>query len=194
MKLPSKLKKPLDAPTKVGPISTGTASVDQAINTELSFYNKTGNMLALWVVYDLCRKHSVKLPSDVQNVFDEMASAMAKLALEKRPEARAEAADIVLGTQKDFDPAGSSVFESYADHKRRRAIVDRVFALLMENFDAPPDQKIERKNQRSQTEIYEMVAEELDLAVDTIKKLFEQDEREAGPFAYRKIRGAAGEI
>lgn len=107
---------------------------------------------------------------------------------------------------------------AYKLAKRDAEIVARVFALLTQNLEelqdrkkahprngkneketsrtrtkARPIRKIEASPPapatiRSQTAIYKQVAREYRVAPETVKRLFEQDDRKAGPFAYRVIR------
>lgn len=159
----------------VQPVSTGTASLDQAINTELAFYNKTGNMLAVWAAFALCQQHGVELANDVKSKFVEIANALVQLALKEVPQAREEAADLVLGTRNVTD--GYSVFKAYADHKRDAAIIARERELLFEDVEALQDGRLTRDRSRSQTDVYELVATEFALQSEIIKRKFEKDTR-----------------
>jgi hypothetical protein len=94
--------------------------------------------------------------------------------------------------------------------KRNASIVARARALLMQDLEDLQDHiKVRRRKKpagdstasragkrmapeppeiQSQSEIFELVAREFRVKSATVKRLFERDDREAGPFGFRVVR------
>ena len=199
---------------RMPPVSTGLLKTDIAINAELALYNRTGNMLALWAAFGLCARAKVPLPDEMIARIGEIADKLLKYAANEVPRARELIADDVLGTKNES--GGQSPFKAYKLAKRDAEIVARVLALLAQDLDDLQDQALpgngKNKNEtsrtrtkarstrkiempppalptvKSQTAVYKLVAEEYGVTPETVKRLFEQDDRNAGPFSYRIIR------
>jgi len=201
---------------RITPISTGVPKTDTAINAELALYNQTGNMLALWAAFGLCARAKVPLPDEMIARVGEIADKLLKYTDDDVPRARVLVADAVLGTKNEA--GGPSLFKAYRLAKRDAEIVARIFALLAQDLEDLQDHKKARpgngKNKndtsrtqtnarstskveipppalptiKSQTDIYEQVAREYRVSTETVKRLFEKDDRNAGPFGYRVIR------
>ncbi|WP_398471788.1 hypothetical protein [Tardiphaga sp.] len=190
---------------RLPPADTGNIEADRAINTEISYFNRTGNKLALWAVLDLSAKFGVTVPTEVWAKFAEIAAGMVSLASDGKSGARGRAAEpsdgksstrdraieLVLGTG-NF--AGGSAFKDYATHVSHRAITQRVRELLLQDLDdrqGTPG----ASSYGAQTRVYEKVAEEFGKELETIKRLFEEDDKAAEVFGYgvlkRKIGGVA---
>jgi hypothetical protein len=200
----------------IPPISTGELKTDTAINVELALYNRTGNMLALWAAFGLCARSKSPLPDEMIARIGEIADKLLKYAVDDVPRARELIADEVLGTKNES--GGPSPFRAYRLAKRHAEIVARVFALLVQDQEDLQDHKKTRPGSgkskkdasrtrtkaratskagtppptltaiKSHTDIYKQVAKEFRVAAETVKRLFEQDDRNAGPFSYRVIR------
>lgn len=168
------------------PVSTGNPAIDATINTELAFYNRTGNMLALWAVLAICVQQGIKLPPDVGFKFAQIAERLLKYSKEEVVGARDLVADDVLGTKNES--GGRSVFQNYATHKRNTPVINRVRALLMQDVEDLQNHSITSAQKRPQSRIYEQVAAEHSLEPETVKRLFEEDDHEAGAFGYRVLR------
>lgn len=193
----------------IPPASTGDSDRDTEINTEIALYNRSGNMLALWAVLGMCARAGVKLPEGVDERFATIAEQLLQDAEEGKKRARESVADRVLGTRKV--KGGKSEFEKYALLKRNAAIVARVFEILMQDLkDLQNRRKVRPRRQSrkgramrgsrlsppeaaTQWSIYEQVAAEYDVDPATVKRLFEKEEREVGPFAYRVLQLDPGE-
>jgi hypothetical protein len=172
---------------QIPPASTGVASTDDAINTEIAFYNLTGNMLALWAVLAICvREGGINLPPGVDFRFARVAEQLLQYSEEETLGARELVADLVLGTKNES--GGSSVFKEYALHKRASAIIARTRELLMQDVESLQNHTMTRSEKKSQSRIYEQVADEYSLEPETVKRLFEEDDRNAGSFGYRVLR------
>jgi hypothetical protein len=201
---------------RIPPVSTGAPKTDTAINAELALYNRTGNMLALWAAFGLCARAKVPLPEEIIDRVGKIADKLLKYATDEIPRARELVADDVLGTKNES--GGQSPFVAYKLAKRDAEIVERVFALLTLDLEELQDHKKARpgngknKNEtsrtrtrahstrkievpppalptiQSQTAVYKQVAKEYRVSPETVKRLFEQDDRNAGPFGYRVIR------
>ena len=201
---------------RLPPVSTGVLEADTAINAELALYNRTGNMLALWAAFGLCARAKVPVPSEMIARIGEIADKLVKYAVDEIPRARELVADEVLGTKNES--GGLSPFKAYKLAKRDAEIFARVFALLVQDQEDLQDRKKARagsgKNKKatsrtrtearparkdkmpppalptikSQTEIYEQVATEYGVTTETVKRIFEQNDRNAGSFGYRVIR------
>ncbi|MGQ0686564.1 hypothetical protein [Bradyrhizobium sp.] len=199
---------------RISPVSIDRLSIKQSIDTELALYNRTGNMLALWAVVGICARKGLPLPPGVRSRVLKIASKLLKHADDNTLRARELVADIVLGTRNAS--SGPSVFNEYQLEKRNAAIVARVRELLMQDLAGLSGGKkvlpghsrtkngrgssksgVTRKSRaevpelpaiRSQTAIYGEVAKEHAVTPQTVKRLFEQDDREAGSFSYRTIR------
>jgi hypothetical protein len=189
---------------------------DAAINAELVLYNRTGNMLALWAAFGLCARAKVPLPEEMIDRIGEIADKLLRYTVDDVPRARELVADDVLGTKNES--GGRSPFQEYRLVKRDAKIVARVFALLAQDLEDLQEHKKARpgngKNKKetsrtrtkarstrkievpplalptinSQTAVYKQVAEEHGVTPETVKRLFEQDDHNAGPFGYRIIR------
>lgn len=198
--------------TRIPPIETAPLPLREQINAELALYNQIGNMLALWAVVGICAREKLPLPDGVIDRLGEIGDEFVRYAVDEVPRARGKVADLVLGTSKE---KGGDVFESYKIAKRNRSIVTRVFDLVMEdqgglerNEKIRPNKKKAVKKRgsnksrtsasrrdkpdprpviRTRTVVYEEVAAEFGVEPETVKRLFEQDERMAGSFAYRVI-------
>lgn len=201
---------------RITPVSTGVPKTDTAINAELALYNRTGNMLALWAAFGLCARAEVPLPKQIIDRVGKIADKLLKYATDETPRARELVADDVLGTKNES--GGQSPFIAYKLAKRDAEIVARVFALLTQDLEelqdhvkarpgkgknkkttsrtrtkARPTREIEVPSPalptiKSQTAVYRQVAREYRVSPETVKRLFEQDDRNAGPFGYRVIR------
>ncbi|MGM4916242.1 hypothetical protein [Tardiphaga sp. 813_E8_N1_3] len=176
---------------RLPPANTGNLEADHAINAEISYFNRTGNMLALWAVLDVIAKFGVTVPTDVVNEFAKIGAKMVGHALKGTIGARDLAADLVLGTRNS---SGGSVFKDYATHATSRAIIQRVRQLLLQDLEdrqSTPG----ASSYGVQTRVYEKVAEEFGKELETIKRLFEEDDKAAEVFGYgvlkRKISGVA---
>lgn len=198
--------------TRISPVETATLPLRKQINAELALYNQTGNMLALWAVVGICAREKLPLPDGVIDRLGEIGDKLFHYAVDDVPRVRQLVADLVLGTRKE---KGGDVFRNYKLAKRNRNIVARVFQLVMKdqgdlerNEKIRPDKKKAVKKRgsnksrtsasrhdkpdprpviRTRTVVYEEVAEEFGVEPETVKRLFEQDERVAGSFAYRVI-------
>lgn len=187
----------------IPPALTGDACRDAAINHEIALFNRSGNMLALWAVLGICARGGLKLPEGVDEKFAMIAEQLLHDATESKKRAREAVADRVLGTRNVT--GGRSVFQEYALLKRNGGIVASVFELLMKELnDLQHRQKARRRQSRkgrptkasrlsppsaaTQSSIYEQVAEEFDVDPATVKRLFEKEEGQAGPFAYRVLQ------
>jgi hypothetical protein len=189
---------------------------DTAINAELALYNQTGNMLALWAAFGLCARAKVPLSDEMIARVGEIADKLLKYTNDDVPRARELVADAVLCTKNES--GGQSLFEAYRLAKRDAEIVARVFALLEQDLEDLQDHKKTRQGSesnkketsrtrtkarspgkavtpppalptiKSQTENYEQVAKEYRVSTETVKRLFERYDRNAGPFGYRVIR------
>lgn len=168
---------------KLLPATTGDLEANSVINPEIAFYNRTGNMLALWAVVDICDSRGLSLPSDVQEVFADIGRKMVGHSMDGTIGARDEAADLVLGTRNS---SGGSPFKDYATYKSHRAIIRRVRELLLQDVKArrTPGGP---SSHGAQTRIYNAVADEFDKDPDLIKRLFEEDDRAAEAFGYRVL-------
>lgn len=199
--------------TRLPPVSTGVLKTDAAINAEIALYNQTGNMLALWAAFGLCARAKVPLPDEMIARVGEIADKLLKYTNDDVPRARQLVADAVLGTKNET--GGQSLFEAYRLAKRDAEIAARVFALLVQDLEDLQNRKKVRPGSskktksrthtkarpaskdkmpppalpkiKSQTEIYEQVAREYRVSPETVKRLFEHDDRNAGPFGYRVI-------
>lgn len=190
---------------RIPPVSTGVLKTDTAINAELALYNRTGNMLALWAAFGLCTRAKVPLPQEIIERVGKIADQLLKYAADEVPRARELVADDVLGTKNES--GGQSPFIAYQLAKRDTEIVARVFALLKLDLEELQDHKKTRprngKNKKktlrtrtppalptikSQTAVYKQVAQEYRVSLETVKRLFEQEDSNAGPFGYRVIR------
>lgn len=199
---------------RIPPIETGRLSIDQTINRELALYNRTGNMLALWAVVGICARKGLPLPRGVRSRVLRIANTLLRYAANDTPSARASIADLVLDTCKES--GRGTPFEKYKLEKRNLDIVGRVRELLiheqmsLERHEKvrPGDKgRVEKGNARrsstsasrrrepssrpvirTQTAIYEQVAEEFGVKPETVKRLFEPDDRAAGSLGYRVIR------
>jgi len=190
------------------PASTGDTALNAAINSEIALYNRSGNMLALWAVLGMCARLGIRLPEGVDEMFATIAEQFLGYAEQGEKRARESVADKVLGTRNVI--GGRSVFQEYALLKRNAAIVARVFELLMLDLnDLQKRRKVRPARQsrkvragrpagmhgpkaKTQSAIYEEVAAEYDVDPATVKRLFEKEEREAGPFAYRALQQKSG--
>ena len=198
----------------IPPVETGCLSIDKRINAELALYNRTGNMLALWAVVGICARKGLPLPPGVRSRILKISNTLLRYAADDTPRARELVADLVLDTCKES--GGDSPFEKYKLDKRNRDIVARVRELLIHeqlilerHEKVRPGKKEEVKKDssrrsrtsplrrrkpdalpviRTQTTVYEQVAEEFGVQPETVKRLFEQDDRAAGSFAFRVIR------
>ncbi len=198
--------------TRIPPVETAPLPLRKQINAELALYNQTGNMLALWAVVGICAREALPLPDGVIDRLGEIGNRLVQYAVDDVPRARQLVADLVLGTHKE---KGGDVFENYKLAKRNRNIVARVFELVMEDQGGlerhekirPSQKKAVKKGSssksktgasrrdkpdprpviRTRTVVYEEVAAEFGVEPETVKRLFEQDERFAGSFAYRVI-------
>lgn len=200
---------------RIPPVSTGVHKTDTLINFELALYNRTGNMLALWAAFRLCARAQVPLPDEMIARVGAIADKLVKYAATEVPRARELIADDVLGTKNES--GGPSPFRAYKLAKRDAEIVARVSALLAQDLEDLEDHKKARPGSgrkketsrtrtkarsarkievsppalpmiKSQTEIYEQVAREYRVSPERVKRLFEQDDRNAGSFGYRVIR------
>lgn len=201
---------------RIPAVSTGALAADTAINIELALYNRTGNMLALWAAFGLCARAKVPLPDEMIARIGEIADKLLKYAADDVPRARELVADEVLGTKNES--GGPSPFTAYRLAKRDAEIVARVFALLVQDLEDLQDHKKARPGRgkskketprtrtktrtsskagipppalptiQSQTEIYTQVAKEYRISTETVKRLFERHDRNAGSFGYRVIR------
>jgi hypothetical protein len=176
---------------RLPPANTGNLEADHAINAEISYFNRTGNMLALWAVLDMSAKLGVTVPTGVWTKFGNIGAEMVSLASDGTSGARDSAAKLVLGTG-NF--AGGSPFKDYAIHASHRAIIQRVRELLLQDLkdrQSTPG----ASSYGVQTRVYEKVAEEFGKEPETIKRLFEEDDKAAEVFGYsvlkRKISGVA---
>lgn len=188
--------------------------INDRINAELALYNQTGNMLALWAVVGICARKGLPLPRGVRSRVLKISNTLLRYAAEDTPRARESVADLVLDTYKEI--GGPSQFEQYRLKKRDRDIVTRVRGLLIEEqVSLERREKVRSGNKtkvkknsslrpttsgsrggnpdaslviRTQTAIYEQVAEEFGVQPETAKRLFEQDDRAAGSLGYRVIR------
>ncbi|NUU41842.1 hypothetical protein [Tardiphaga robiniae] len=157
---------------RLPPANTGNLEADHAINAEISYFNRTGNMLALWAVLDVSAKFGVTVPTDVVNEFAKIGAKMIGHALEGTIGARDLAADLVLGTRNS---SGGSVFKDYATHATSRAIIQRVRQLLLQDLEdrqSTPG----ASSYGVQTRVYKKVAEEFGKEPEMIKRLFEEDD------------------
>jgi hypothetical protein len=172
-------------------------------------------MLALWAVVGICARKGLPLPPGLRSRFLKIANKLLQHAANDTPRARELVADIVLDTKNES--GGPSPFNEYRIEKRDADIIARVRELLMRDLEdlsskrktLPGKKEKTKKNQgssksratrenepealalpviRSHTAIYKEVAEEYGVEPETVKRLFERDEREAGPFSYRIIR------
>lgn len=199
---------------RIPPVSSGCLLINDRINAELALYNQTGNMLALWAVVGICARKGLPLPRGVRSRVLKISNTLLRYAAEDTPRARESVADLVLDTYKDT--GGPSQFEQYRLKKRDRDIVTRVRELLIEEqVSLERHEKVRSGNKtkvkkntslrpktsgsrggkpdappviRTQTAIYEQVAEEFCVQPETAKRLFEQDDRAAGSLGYRVIR------
>jgi hypothetical protein len=190
------VRKPIE---QIPPASTEVTAVDE-INKEIAFYNRTGNMLALWAVLSICAREDIKLPVEVASKFGQIADQLLEYSRQGTPAARSLVADLTLGTKNES--GGPSVFRDYALHKRNSSIAERTFALLLKHFDPVGGSSTDAGNtgdppKLSQGQVYEIVANEFGTEPETVKRLFEEDDRNAGSFGYRalkKMRKADGVI
>lgn len=205
---------PLRPPNRpIPPVETGRLSINQMINSELTLYNRTGNMLALWAVVGICTRRRLPLPRGVRSRILKISNTLLRYSADDTPRARKLVADLVLDTCKE---PGGDLFEQYKLGKRDRDIVARMRALLLqEQMSLERHEKVRPGNEarvkksssrrpttstsrsrepdtppvmQTQTVIYQQVAEEFGVEPETVKRLFEQDDRAAGPFAYRIFR------
>ncbi|UGV28517.1 hypothetical protein E0H22_24380 [Rhodopseudomonas boonkerdii] len=167
---------------RLPPANTGNLDADHAINAEISYFNRTGNKLALWAVLDLSAKFGVTVPTEVWAKFAEIAAGMVSLASDGKSGTRGRAAEpsdgkstrdraaeLVLGIG-NF--AGGSPFKDYATHASHRVIIQRVRQLLLQDLkdrQSTPG----ASSYGVQTRVYETVAEEFSKEPETIKRLFE---------------------
>jgi hypothetical protein len=204
---------PARAPKRpIPPVETGCLSIDKAINAELALYNRTGNMLALWAVVRICVRKRMPLPRGVRSRFLRIANTLLRYAADDTPGAREAVADLVLDAPKKS--GRGTLFAKYKLEKRNREILARMRDLLVqeqmslernEKVRSSKEKKVKRGSSRrsrtgplrrgkeelvtrNQTVIYEQVAEEFGVQPETVKRLFEQDDRNSGSFAFRVIR------
>ena len=176
---------------RLPPANTGNLEADHAINAEISYFNRTGNKLALWAVLDLSARFGATVPTEVWAKFAEIGAGMISLVSDGNSGARDRAAELVLGTG-NF--AGGSPFKDYATHVTHRAIIRRVRELLLQDLkdrEGTPG----ASSYGVQTRVYEKIAEEFAKEPETIKRLFEEDDKAAEVFGYgvvkRKVSGVA---
>ncbi|MFB6458578.1 hypothetical protein [Bradyrhizobium tunisiense] len=135
----------------------------KTVNEALSDYRKTENALALWEVVRLCLEHDLTLPKQIRRFLLGVSAGL--LELVGREGARADVADLVLGTRND--QGGYSEFERYKAHKDRQALVQLVDSKMFE------DSVMTRA--KSQADVFEEVAVEKGLSSDYVKKVYSKE-------------------